>query len=350
MTGAVLLYGATGRAGRLLARRLRDDGHAVVLGGRDARKLGALAGELDVPFRAFGLGPDAPIDDALADVDVVLHAAGPFVNTASPMMSACIRSGVHYLDLTGEWPVFVEAMDRSSAAAEAGVMLMPGVGFTLVASDCLLALAVTRVPNTVKLRLAISRPEAISRGSIRSLAPLIGPEILVRRAGQLRGVPAGRLTHDVDFGRGRTETTAVCWPDVVTGEFTTGVADIETYAESHWAARLTHRLSAATTAWTGVRTRQAMSDAVSLAWPETLPARVGAGFVLVAEAVDRWRRSTPIRMRTQDGYDVSVITACEIVRRLLNDEWESGFRTPGSLYGGDFILGLGCAELDTSVN
>jgi short subunit dehydrogenase-like uncharacterized protein len=351
MKGRVLLYGATGSAGRLLARRLRDSGHALILAGRDATRLATMAEGLGCPFRAFGLGTGKPIDDALADVDVVLHAAGPFVDTASPMMMACIRTRTHYLDLTGEWPVFVEAMSRSLAAAQEGVMLTPGVGFTLVASDCLLALATANAPGAVKLRLSISRPDVMSRGSVRSLAALVGPTVLVRRGGALHDVPAGRLSHDVDFGRGLTETTAVCWPDVVTGEFTTGVRDIETFAETNWVGRVAHRLGAATGAWTDGRTRRLVSNALSLAWPEAPPPELPgrAGFVLVAEAVDRWRRSKSLRMRTLDGYRVSVITACEMVRRVLDGEWRPGFWTPAALFGGGFVLSLGCAELETTV-
>ena len=38
--------------------------------------------------------------------DVVLHAAGPFEQTAAPMLAACLGAGAHYLDLSGEWPGF----------------------------------------------------------------------------------------------------------------------------------------------------------------------------------------------------------------------------------------------------
>jgi short subunit dehydrogenase-like uncharacterized protein len=347
MSGRVLLYGVTGRAGREIACRLVEDGVDIVLAGRDPTRTAAAAETLGRPFRVFSLTSDPPIDEALADIDVVLHAAGPFVETASPMMAACIRTRTHYLDLTGEWPVFAEAQECSAAAAKAGVMLAPGAGFTLVASDCLLALAAEASPDAVKLRLAISRPDAVSRATIRSLASLIGPDIFVRRNGVLEPEPVGRLRRDIDFGEGLRETTAVCWPDIVTAEFTTGVGNIETYAESDWLQRAAHQLSASAGNVIGGRTTRTLSRLLSLAWPELpLHATRRSGFVLVVEAVDRWRRATTFRMNAGDGYQVSVTTACAMVSRALAGDWAPGFRTPAALYGARFITDLGCAELD----
>jgi saccharopine dehydrogenase (NAD+, L-lysine-forming) len=350
MSGRVLVYGVTGRVGREIAARLAEGGVDVVAAGRDAARTRAVADSLGLPWRAFALTDQSLIDEAHEDIDLVLHAAGPFVDTALPMMSACIRTRTHYLDLTGEWPVFADAMAASDAASKAGVMLAPGAGFTLVASDCLLALAAEARPDAVKLRLAVSRPEAVSRATIRSLSPLIGPNILVRRDGALAPAPAGRLARDIDFGEGARETTAVCWPDIVTGEFTTGIGNIETYAESDWVQRVAHRMSASADAWLGGRTKQALSNAMTFAWPERPLLRSRRnGFVLVVEAVDRWRRATTFRMRAGDGYAVSLVTACAMAGRILAGDVLPGFRTPASLYGSRFILDLGCAELEPSV-
>jgi saccharopine dehydrogenase (NAD+, L-lysine-forming) len=347
MTGRALVYGVTGQAGSAIARRLIEEGVDVVVAGRDAARTAAAAEALGRPGRAFPLTSDNLIDEALADIAVVLHAAGPFVETAQPMMSACIRTRTHYLDLAGEWPVFTEAQELSAGAARAGMMLVPGAGFTLVASDCLLAHAARARPDSVKLRLAVSRPDTVSRATIRSLASLIGPDIFVRRERRLAPEPVGRLRRVIDFGEGLRETTAVCWPDIVTAEFTTGVANIETYAESDWLQRVAHRLSASTGAVIGERARRTASTILSLAWPERPPrASNRKGFVLVVEAVDRWRRATTFRMHAGDGYTVSVATACAMIRRTLAGDWAPGFRTPASLYGSRFITDLGCAELE----
>jgi saccharopine dehydrogenase (NAD+, L-lysine-forming) len=348
MTGRVLLYGATGFSGRLLAARLREAGLDVVLAGRDGVHLPRLAAALGMPCRVFGLGPGAPVDAALADIAVVLHAAGPFQHTAAPMLAACIRTRTHYLDLAGEWPVFAAAMACSPAAGAARVMLMPGVGFSLVASDCLLALAAASVPDAALLRLCISQPETIARGTVRSAVGQAAATVLVRRGGQLRAAPAGSLVRAFDFGDGARPATAITLPDVVTGQFTTGVADIETYCEADWTVRLTQLASAAAAPWMKTGSGQALARLYSLAWPATPSeaARRRGRLTLVVEAVDRWRRSRALRLRTLDGYSVTALAATEIVRRVLRGEHAPGFRTPASLFGAGFILQLGCAALE----
>ncbi|MCB0581732.1 MAG: saccharopine dehydrogenase NADP-binding domain-containing protein, partial [Phaeodactylibacter sp.] len=106
MANNFLLYGAYGYTGRLIAERAREQGLRPILAGRSAEKTRQAAEELEMEYRVFSLdNPDA-VDDGLEGVSVVLHAAGPFVHTARPMIEACLRKGVHYLDITGEIAVF----------------------------------------------------------------------------------------------------------------------------------------------------------------------------------------------------------------------------------------------------
>jgi short subunit dehydrogenase-like uncharacterized protein len=348
MTRRVLLYGATGFSGGLLIAPLRAMGLDVVLAGRDAAKLAPLARRHGLAWRAFGLGPGMLDEAALADAALVLHCAGPFRETASAMMAACIRTGTHYLDLAGEWPVFAEAMRRGPEAAAAGVMLMPGVGYTLVASDCLLALAVARVPDVVRLRLAISEFALMSRGTLRSVLGQTSPTVLVRRRGELQSLPVGQLTRRFDFGAGERSATAVTWPDVVTAQFTTGVDTIEAFAEVDRGMDLAYRTGAALAPLLAAAPVQGLLRQLSLAWPEapSEAARRAAGLVTLVEAEDRWRRPTTLRLRSRDGYSVTARTAPEIARRVAAGEHRPGFQTPGRLFGGAFILGLGCAALE----
>jgi len=344
MSGRVLVYGATGFSGRAIAERLRDDGHDVVLAGREKSRLRACAEGLGLPFRAFSLDDTSSLEHGLADVRVVMHAAGPFLRTAAAMIEACVRTGTHYLDLAGEWPVFALAQRRGPEAAAAGVMLMPGVGFSIVVSDCLLAHAVRQAGRASLLRVAISRPEIMSRGTLRSALGLTSATTLVRRGGTLRRLPAGRLEAQFDFGEGGRPCVAVSWPDVVTGQHTTGVPDIEAYVEAGWVARLLYRgggIAADLVGDEAVRRSLAMLDA---AWPAApSPAeRQRATQAVVVEVVDEWRRSALFRLRTLDGYTLTTETASAVVARVLLQDWAPGFQTPAGLYGPGLISGLGC--------
>ncbi|MCB0615181.1 MAG: saccharopine dehydrogenase NADP-binding domain-containing protein, partial [Phaeodactylibacter sp.] len=106
MAKSFLLYGAYGYTGQLIAELAKEKGLNPILAGRSAEKTQRLAENLGMGYRVFGLDRPEDIDDGLEGVAFVLHAAGPFNHTARPMMEACLRQGIHYLDITGEIAVF----------------------------------------------------------------------------------------------------------------------------------------------------------------------------------------------------------------------------------------------------
>jgi len=63
------------------------------------------------------------IHNALRDVDVVIHCAGPFSRTYEAMAKACMETQTHYTDITGEAEVFEGLWRMDTAAKNAGVML-----------------------------------------------------------------------------------------------------------------------------------------------------------------------------------------------------------------------------------
>ena len=82
----------------------------------------------------FSLDETDRLDAGSKEVDMVLHCAGPFSLTSKPMVEACLRNKKHYTDITGEIAVFEACAARDKQAKDAGVMLMPGVGFDVVPS------------------------------------------------------------------------------------------------------------------------------------------------------------------------------------------------------------------------
>src|SRR6478672_11876089 len=106
MNRQVLLYGATGYTGRLIIEEALEKGLMLVLAGRNHQKVSKLATSFNLPYRIGDLSNPEELDSLLQDIAVVLHAAGPFAITAEPMIAACLRNKVHYLDITGEIGVF----------------------------------------------------------------------------------------------------------------------------------------------------------------------------------------------------------------------------------------------------
>src|SRR5690349_354796 len=100
MRRELLIHGATGYTGRLLARAAVAHGLQPVLAGRDAGRLQAVAAPLRLRHRVVAAENVERQLDALRDVAVLLNAAGPFA-TAPSWIDACLRSGTHYLDVAG---------------------------------------------------------------------------------------------------------------------------------------------------------------------------------------------------------------------------------------------------------
>lgn len=169
-----LLYGAYGFTGRLIAREAVERGHRPVLAGRDADETAALADALSLEHGVFGLDEEGALREALAGVDAVVHAAGPFSRTWRPMVEACLATGTHYLDITGEVEVFEALHALDGRASDAGVALLPGVGMDVVPSDCLAARLAERLPDATHLELALHSTGGPSRGTARTQVEALG--------------------------------------------------------------------------------------------------------------------------------------------------------------------------------
>src|SRR5689334_7920705 len=121
MAANFLLYGANGYTGKLIAQLATERGLRPVLAGRDRAGVEQLAKDLNLEHRVFSLEDSKAMDEALSEVAVVLHCAGPFSRTSKPMADACLRTGTHYLDITGEATVIESLAARDEEAKRGGV-------------------------------------------------------------------------------------------------------------------------------------------------------------------------------------------------------------------------------------
>jgi short subunit dehydrogenase-like uncharacterized protein len=336
-----LLYGATGYTGSLIARMAAERGMRPILAGRDAAKLAGVVPGL--PTRAFGL--DA-ID--LGGVALVLHCAGPFSATSRQMADACLARGVHYLDITGEIGVFEALARRSAESRAAGVMLMPGVGFDVVPSDCLAAYLHRRLPTATHLRLAFQSFGRLSRGTAKTMAENLPHGGAVRRGGRIVRVPACWRTRTIDIGAGPVVCMTIPWGDVSTAYHTTGIGNIETYLAAPPPMRLLARLSRPFTSWLGSRWVQDWLKRRIESGPPgpSEEGRARGKMLLWGEVTDDRGAKAVARLRGPEGYTWTALTALAVVERVLAGDVQPGFQTPGGLYGPDFVLGPGVERKD----
>ena len=224
----LMVYGATGYSGQLVAAQAVEAGNRPVLAGRSEDKLAAMAGSLGLETRAFGLEDVDRIAAALRDIKVVLHCAGPFSRTAAPMFEACLRARTHYVDITGEVAVCEALAARDAEARRAGIMVLPAAGFDVVPSDCMIADLARRNPAGRILRLGLATRSGTSRGTMRTVLESVN-DFRIRRDGAVTRVAPGSLRHEFDFGEGPVEALVSVLADVSTAWWSTGIRNSETY-------------------------------------------------------------------------------------------------------------------------
>ena len=130
----IVVYGATGTAGRLIASLLQDHGTTLVLAGRDRGRLEEVAQALETGESTVEVCP-APVHDpaglrrAMDGADIVIACAGPFARMGEPVMRAAIACGVHYLDIAIEQSFLRHTYEScESLARKAGVVVVSGLG------------------------------------------------------------------------------------------------------------------------------------------------------------------------------------------------------------------------------
>ncbi len=338
----ILLYGSYGYTGSLIARFAKEQGADVVLAGRNLDAVHTLARLLGLQGRVFDLTETSALLNALQDIDVVIHCAGPFSHTYRAVAEACLHTGTHYTDITGEAEVFEGLSNLDTQAKKAGIMLLPGTGFDVVPSDCLAAHLKSRCPEATHLELAFrGRGGGVSHGTAMTMAENFHKGGLVRVGGALKKVPTAWKTRSIDFGDGKpVHCMTIPWGDVVTAYTSTGIPNIRVYTHVARTASTTLRLArpllpllATDSAQRALKKRissrppgpddETRASSVNELWGE---ARDAAGNVCVS------------RLRTPEGYTLTATMALSIARRIARGEFTPGFQTPSTAYGKDLIL------------
>ena len=342
MRDRLLIYGANGYTGELVARLAQARGLRPILAGRSAA-VEALARELELDARLFALEEPAALDRGLEAVKVVAHCAGPFSHTAKAMVDACLRGGAHYLDITGEALVFEALAARDAEAKQRSVMLLPGAGFDVVPSDCLAAHLKRRLPRATRLTLAFqSRSGGLSRGTATTMLENMHNGVLVRRAGVLTRVPVAFKTRTIDFGRGPRSAMTIPWGDVATAYYSTGIPDIEVYVPARRRTILALRLARPFLALTALRPVRALflRRIRARAPGPSAAARTRGRCFLWGEAQGADGERVTARQETPEGYALTALTMVAIAERALKGDAPPGFMTPSKAYGPDFVLAI----------
>ncbi|KAF4541560.1 uncharacterized protein LTHEOB_8555 [Lasiodiplodia theobromae] len=354
---ALLIYGATGFTGTLASQHALHLSLPLILGGRNASKLSTLATTLSatapsapIPVRVFDVTANTQlIDQSLKGVAVLLNCAGPFARTAAPLIAACIRNGVHYLDVAAELVSYQLAEEKSEDARRKGVMLMPGAGGSVAMLGCLAGRAVAgfvaaeaeaaakgdkkeeeRGKQVARIDIALRVAGPLSRGTLASAA-----EASIMQAGCLQRVDGELVAQDAgaaalfDFhdGKGEVPCVPASLPDLMTLPRSTGVLNVRTYVHAADGAF----------AEDGEQGEQE-KEGPTAEERDKYPCRAA---VMVVGADGRERREV---LHTLNGYDFTAIASVRAAQRVLQGVAEPGWQTPAGVFGDGFAFGVGRDE------
>lgn len=336
-----MIYGANGFTGELIAREAKARGLNPILAGRNEKAITSLAKELKFNTRIFNLSDQKNTVHQLAEIQLVLNCAGPFSTTSQHMITACLQSGTHYIDITGEISMFEYAQRQNVLAEKAKIVICPGVGFDVVPTDCIAAQLKQMLPDATYLALGFDSNSAMSPGTAKTAVEGLAMGGKVRINRQIKTVPLAWKTRFIDFGRGDKLATTIPWGDVSTAFYTTGIPNIEVYIPIS-SKRLSILKRANYIRWLlgwGFIQRFLKKKAAEQKGPDMQQFNSQRTYIW-GEATNAEGKSRTVRITTANGYALTVASSLGVVEYLLNNNPKAGYKTPSQLMGFDFIKKL----------
>jgi short subunit dehydrogenase-like uncharacterized protein len=339
-----MIYGANGYTGRLAARVAKDRTFTPILAGRRAEQIQPLARELGFESRIFDLADPAVVAGNLEGVTAVLHCAGPFSATSRPMLAGCLRAKTHYLDITGEIAVFEDIHSRNEEFRNAGIVVVPGVGFDVVPTDCLAAMLKRELPTATHLKLAFkSRNGKLSPGTTKTMVEGLPEGGRIRRDGRIVKVPAAYKIETIPFTEDLSAAAVtISWGDVSTAFYSTGIPNIEVFLGASERQIKQMTMPDVLRRLIGLKPVQAFLKAqiARRVKGPTDEQRARDETYLYGEVWDDAGNKVALRLRTREGYTLTAESGVTTTVKVMTGSLASGAYTPSMAFGADYVLEL----------
>jgi short subunit dehydrogenase-like uncharacterized protein len=264
------------------------------------------------------------------------------------MVEACLAGRTHYLDITGEIAVFESHRLLDRRARETGILIMSGVGFDIVASDCLSLHMKERMPKAVRLTLAMQGMGDMSHGTGKTAIEAINMGTATRRDGTIEFL-AKPPRRQLRFGNREVACVGISWGDVATAYYTTGIPNIDVYFESTKDIERIIGLPGFvqwlfSTSLGQAFLRRQIEKLPEGPDPEKQKTQVTQILGIVEDADGREMRSI---LKTPGAYHLTAMTALRIAGEVDGGRDEPGTHNPAQVFGSDFIATFdGCAIAD----
>jgi hypothetical protein len=152
------VFGAYGHTGHFVVAELRRRGWTPVLSGRNRTKLIAAAqGDSSAEVRVANVEDRVSLEAAISGSAAVINCAGPFADTAVPIIEAAIRSGVHYLDVAAEQAAVLDVFGRfRTDTRTTGIVIAPAMAFYGGLGDLLATAAMSEWDFADEISVAVA--------------------------------------------------------------------------------------------------------------------------------------------------------------------------------------------------
>lgn len=348
MTSTIAILGASGLVGRAIIGELgASEERSLVFVGRDqARLSAAAAGAASAVTVAVGEDRDwAAILDRVPRPDLVLNLVGPSTETAPPVLDWCLRNGAHYCDVANELDAFGHILGRDDAAQLAGVSVVTGAGFGVVATEALvLALRGDRPPASSARVAAMPGMVTKGRNVAASAVEVLAAGGRAYRDGVLTRIRPGSAYWRVPTPSGGTiGGLGVAVGDLESTRRASGAGDVDAFtAEIPANAVVRAVLPALAKAVRFGPIRRAVEYVVGLT-DSPGPASKDDDYVSLSYAQLDWANgeSRAGWLKMGDGYEFSGKVGAAVVLAQLAGAVPPGVHTPASVLGPDLALGAG---------
>jgi len=342
-----LIYGANGYSGRLIAKEAKLRGLVPTLAGRNLDEITALGKELGLPTKIFPCVDPDEIAQKISSYDLVMHCAGPFSATSRPMVQACMKAKSHYLDITGEIGVFEKIMSKSEEIKKSGIIVIPGVGFDVVPTDCLAHLLKDKMPDATELDIILKTSGGISPGTMKTMVEGFYVGTVNRENGIIKMKNRFTVKKVSFFKKSQRLAIGIPWGDISTAFHTTQIPNINVFLIVPWKSivllnivqkfKFLFHMPKIQKMLKNLIEKKHMGPSKNL--------RDSHKYRIWGEVRNSSGQSMQMGVTTPNGYDFTADSAIEAVLQVLEKELAPGAYTPSLAFQPQFLKKLKNVEI-----
>ena len=343
----IVIYGASGLTGSLIATALYEQGLQFIMAGRDPQRLEAAAKGLGDP--EIRSAPVHDVDALVAifeDCDVVINCAGPFGSIGEPLVQAALQADCHYLDTSGEQDFVRGIYERhESAARQAKRVVVNACAFEVALGDWAANLAAASLDaelvDSISISYAVDNMQT-SKGTRLSILDALGRPGCRWDSERWVAAAPGSQRREVTYPEPFGKRIALSFPgaDVITVPRHSPATHVQTFVSlgednpiTRAASIVLPVISPLMNPLLGSILRSgfgAIAQSALQATPQAPPPVHEARFAIVAEAQAQ-SQTARCALSGVDLYRVTASIACLAAERLENEGELAGVLAPSQI-------------------